>query len=213
MAAIKEGTPPPRRNSDKIYAPANGHKPAPVSPIQNPAKDDDGPVVELGGEVEIDMASLDFPLEKLSEMLNHCLTIYREMDVDFSNIREKVIKFRWKNIPLAPKQINYVVLFFMREINDHLAKILLIKESEGAARSFNYRKDNHEGTRIQKMGDRIVDRIAVVSETDVYFDEIGKSRLKMVKAITDSIPIREDLVEVVEKFIEQTNFREYFSRR
>jgi hypothetical protein len=63
------------------------------------------------------------------------------------------------------------------------------------------------------MGDRIVDRIAVVSETDVYFDEIGKSRLKMVKAITDSIPIREDLVEVVEKFIEQTNFREYFSRR
>jgi hypothetical protein len=89
----------------------------------------------------------------------------------------------------------------------------LIKESEGAARSFNYRKDNHEGTRIQKMGDRIVDRIAVVSETDVYFDEIGKSRLKMAKAITDSIPIREDLVEVVEKFIEQTNFREYFSRR
>ncbi len=167
---------------------------------------DPGPEIEVT-ETEMDIDENGDPLpvieklslEKFQEIVNQCLSIFKEMDLDFSSIYEHAVNFEWKEKHLDVEQINSAVMAFLKQITHHLATYLLED------------KTNIIQTRIGILSEKLLMRIAQIDDKakeggKVVCDGNTLKRFQIVKELIDGVPVLPCDKDMTETFVSKVSF-------
>lgn len=179
-----------------------------VPPAAPLLSDDKGPEIEVNGNEFIDLDTFgepsehpqeeSGPLEKSKKILQQCLPLYREMDIDFSSIHKAAEAFRWKNKDLTEEQITDIFLQFLKEITNLLARHILVKQTEVIQ------------TKMGKLAGQLLLRIGRIDHGSVVCDEGTLGRFRIIKQLVDAVPVSCESSEIAESFIRKVQLVQIF---
>ncbi len=179
-----------------------GLKPSPIPRFygRKEAKNgssDDTPSIEITGSDEIPLADIEDSDKKSREALSlaveQCISIYHEMDMNFSAIYGLFLQFRWKDRALTVLEEKRVAFYFLQELTNYLWAYI------------SEHKTNVVQSKLGLFAERCLYKVATVRKEKIICDEADIERLTLIKMILDSVSPDPAYLPIAEAFIEKVH--------